>query len=411
MRSWKLCMDVLWCAVTLTAFPGAQQEQEFLSIWPRKPVVEFGGSIVLNCSASCKNIVLETSLNNVPAGDGPTWRAFSLTSIRSWEPKPLCFATCQNTTVQEAAITVYRAPERVVLDPLPEVEVGKEYNVTCRVFNVAPIRNLTVTLYKGKKRLYVETFEDHRNPEAGNVVVTSKSITAQQNDHGEEVSCHTALDLRPEGPLFEKGSNNLSGVLGGRRRGTWKPSGLSLDLNISLALCVISDPPEQVVMELQKSSTGHSWHYNLKCHIVRVAPLSKLTVTFFKEAERLHSQKLWNYTRPERANVTVTHPITLRPWDHGKVATCHVTLDFSPHKKPFTAASHKVQLRTAESSTAIIVAASSIAMLSLLLVYYLVWRRFGRALQLTSSSKAWGKQNWLSPPLYTSLNLGSQVVR
>ncbi|XP_077777589.1 intercellular adhesion molecule 2-like [Podarcis muralis] len=350
MRSWKLCIDFLWCAVTLTAFPGAQQEQEFLRIWPIKPVVEFGGSIVLNCSASCKNIALETSLNNVPAGEGPTWRAFSLTNVSSWEPKPQCYATCQSNTFQEAAITVYRAPERVVLDPLPEVEVGKEYNVTCRVFDVAPIRNLTVTLYQGEKRLYVETFEDHRNPEAGNVVVTSNSITAQQNGHGEEVTCRAVLDLRPEGPFLEKASNNQSRV---------------------------AYPPEQVIMELQKSSTGQSWHYNLKCHIVRVAPLSKLTVTFFKGAERLHSQKLWNYTRPERANVTVTHPITLGPWDHGKAATCHVMLDFSPHKKPFTAASRKVALRTAESCTAIVVAASSIAMLSLLLVgillYYLVW--------------------------------------
>ncbi|XP_060124756.1 intercellular adhesion molecule 3-like [Zootoca vivipara] len=351
MRPWKLCIDFLWCAVILTPFPGAQQEQEFLRIWPRKPVVEFGGSIVLNCSASCNNIGLETSLNNVPAGDGPTWRAFSLTSVRSWEPKALCYASCQSSTHQEAAITVYRAPERIVLDPLPEVEVGKEYNVTCRVFDVAPIRNLTVTLFKGKKRLYVETFEDRRNPEADNVVVTSSSITAQQNDHGKEVTCHAALDLRPEGPFLEKAS-------------------------LSKLLQTV-DPPEQVIMELQKSSTGHSWHYNLKCHIVRVAPLSKLTVTFFKGAERLHSQKLWNYTRPERANVTVTHPITLGPWDHGKAATCHVTLDFSPHKKPFTAASHKVALRTTESCTAIIVAASSISMLSLLLVgiliYCLVW--------------------------------------
>lgn len=168
----------------------------------------------------------------------------------------------------------------------------------------------------------------HRSDEDG--VVNTNKFSVNQGWH-----CQEAFDA------FRSWQRS------GQRRGTWKPSGLPGNLNVSLALCVISDPPEQVIMELQKSSTGQSWHYNLKCHIVRVAPLSKLTVTFFKGAERLHSQKLWNYTRPERANVTVTHPITLGPWDHGKAATCHVMLDFSPHKKPFTAASRKVALRTA----------------------------------------------------------------
>uniref|UniRef100_A0A670KHJ7 Intercellular adhesion molecule N-terminal domain-containing protein n=1 Tax=Podarcis muralis TaxID=64176 RepID=A0A670KHJ7_PODMU len=214
LMGYSFLLDPCFPGTGLSSFPFAlllSQGKPFLRIWPIKPVVEFGGSIVLNCSASCKNIALETSLNNVLAGEGPTWRAFSLTNVSSWEPKPQCYATCQSNTFQEAAITVY-PPERVVLDPLPEVEVGKEYNVTCRVFDVAPIRNLTVTLYQGEKRLYVETFEDHRNPEAGNVVVTSNSITAQQNGHGKEVTCRAALDLRPEGPFLEKASNNQSRV-------------------------------------------------------------------------------------------------------------------------------------------------------------------------------------------------------
>ncbi|XP_028567222.2 intercellular adhesion molecule 1-like [Podarcis muralis] len=203
---------LLLASAACSAAQEAQQEDYYLRIWPEKPAVKYGDSMVLNCSSNCENIGLETSLQTVAAGTGPAWKAFNLTSVTEWEPKPLCFATCGGTEqkYQRITTTVYRAPERVVLDPLPEVEVGKEYNVTCRVFDVAPIWNLTVTLYQGERRLYVETFEDHRNPEAGNVVVTSNSITAQQNDHGEEVTCRAVLDLRPEGPFLEMASLSKS---------------------------------------------------------------------------------------------------------------------------------------------------------------------------------------------------------
>ncbi|XP_061469734.1 intercellular adhesion molecule 3-like isoform X2 [Rhineura floridana] len=327
MRFWKLCVVFLWCAMSLPAFSRAQEE-DFMRIWPENPVVPFGGFIVLNFSANCENIAVETSLSKVPAGDGPSWKAFNFTSVTHWEPQILCHADCEKgkAKFQTVVITVYRAPKRVELDPLPTMEVGEEYNVTCRVFNVAPIRNLTVTLCKGNEELHKKTFEDHNNPEASDVVVTH-SITAQQDNHREEITCHAALDMRPEGPLFEKASP---------------------DKSYSQSRAVY--PPEQVIVELQKSSTGQSWHYDLKCHVIRVAPLSNLTVTFFKGTERLISRKLWNYTKAERANVTVIHPIVLQPGDYGKEATCHVTLDVSPHKEPFTATSHKLELKAAVSS-------------------------------------------------------------
>uniref|UniRef100_A0A670KP33 Intercellular adhesion molecule N-terminal domain-containing protein n=1 Tax=Podarcis muralis TaxID=64176 RepID=A0A670KP33_PODMU len=112
----------------------------------------------------------------------------------------MIFSTC---TLLPGNLNVSLIPEQVVLDPLPLMEVGKEYNLTCRVFSVAPVQNLTVTLHKGKEELYVKTFEDHSDNEASDVVVTH-TIAARQDDHGEEVTCHAALDLRPEGPFLEK---------------------------------------------------------------------------------------------------------------------------------------------------------------------------------------------------------------
>lgn len=98
-------------------------------------------------------------------------------------------------------------PTQVVLDLVPVLEVGAAYMLICRIPNVAPIRNLTVTLSKGKEILHMKTFQNYAAPEASDVVV-NHTIIAQQTDHREKIACHSALDLSPEGQLFEATSTN-----------------------------------------------------------------------------------------------------------------------------------------------------------------------------------------------------------
>ncbi|XP_032066486.1 intercellular adhesion molecule 1-like isoform X2 [Thamnophis elegans] len=99
-------------------------------------------------------------------------------------------------------LALSKPPQKLELDPVPEMEVGKLYNLTCRVFGVAPIRNLTVTLLKEEEQLLVKTFEDYTHPEAG-VVVVNHSIIAQEDDYSKTITCQTSLDLRPIGPLLK----------------------------------------------------------------------------------------------------------------------------------------------------------------------------------------------------------------
>uniref|UniRef100_A0A8D2JHX8 Ig-like domain-containing protein n=1 Tax=Varanus komodoensis TaxID=61221 RepID=A0A8D2JHX8_VARKO len=249
---------------------------EFIRVWPEKLVVESGGFVVLNCSSNCDGIGLETSLNQVPAGNGRTWKAFNLTSVNQWAPTPLCYAQCTSSNIQpqRAEITVYQAPKHVVLDPVPEMEVGKPYNLTCRVSSVAPIRNLIVTLLKGGEELLVETFENHTVPAATDALVTHQ-IIAQQDDHRAEITCHAALDLRPEGPLFERASDNESLVSVGEFVLTapvplWKTffssdphleAPLVMETNTTMAVhCHVSGvfPAEEAQFDLQFA--GKSWN-------------------------------------------------------------------------------------------------------------------------------------------------------
>ncbi|XP_077185888.1 intercellular adhesion molecule 4 [Paroedura picta] len=222
MWPWQFCMGFLWSAVTFSALPRAQ-EQPFVRAQPERTVVEFGSSVVVNCSTTCQRPIsanLETNLETEVVGEGPTWRAFRLLNISSWFVAPLCFFDCPGSRDMRplrVPFTVYRLPELVELDPVPVVEVGENYTLTCRVSNVAPIRNLSVTFFKGGEELHTYTFEDHSAPVADNVVV-NHTVAARKPVFEEEISCRAVLNLGPQRPGFEKASFsqtlNIMGYIG-----------------------------------------------------------------------------------------------------------------------------------------------------------------------------------------------------
>ncbi|XP_009071129.1 PREDICTED: intercellular adhesion molecule 2-like, partial [Acanthisitta chloris] len=92
-------------------------------------------------------------------------------------------------------------PERVVLDPVPALEVGQSHNLTCHVVEVAPLRNLTVTLRRGEETLRTQKFG---GAEGSASVVVSHLLPVSRQDHGQDVTCHAELSLRPHGPLFAR---------------------------------------------------------------------------------------------------------------------------------------------------------------------------------------------------------------
>ncbi|XP_077185883.1 intercellular adhesion molecule 5 isoform X2 [Paroedura picta] len=210
MKLQKSCLPFPWCF--LLPLAGVAQPLFDVWVWPGEAVVEHGGSFWLNCSTSCPEADarggLATSLIGERRDNGSNWAAFQLVNVTEWAPALECSFRCGGETkAVPANLTVYRLPELVELDPVPVVEAGENYTLTCRVSNVAPIRNLSVTFLKGGKNVHTQTFEEHSSPEAGDVEV-GHTVTARRIERGEEISCRAALDLRPEGPLSEKISVN-----------------------------------------------------------------------------------------------------------------------------------------------------------------------------------------------------------
>ncbi|XP_074791611.1 intercellular adhesion molecule 4-like isoform X2 [Natator depressus] len=195
----------------LLVLPGAAQGSFEVSVSPAAPVVAYGGAVWINCSTTCPDPDargnLETSLTKTNEKTGPGWVAFLLKNITEWVSAPQCQFTCRGRVkVAFANISTFRAPERVVLERLPELELGRAYSLTCRVLSVAPVRHLNVTLRKGGRTLHTETFQNRTRAGPDDVTVTQE-ITPRRWDHGQEATCHAALDLRPRGPLLQSSSS------------------------------------------------------------------------------------------------------------------------------------------------------------------------------------------------------------
>ncbi|XP_039370656.1 intercellular adhesion molecule 5-like [Mauremys reevesii] len=153
----------------LLALPGAAQGSFEVSVSPEAAMVEHGGSVWINCSHTCQDPGarggLETSLIKTDSKGGPGWAAFLLVGITEWVSVPQCYFICSGvTSVVAANISSYRGTDPAHGD-LPEPH--------------RPTRNVTVT----------------------------HEITPQQRDHGQEITCHAALDLTPHGPHFENSSS------------------------------------------------------------------------------------------------------------------------------------------------------------------------------------------------------------
>ncbi|NXN65249.1 ICAM2 protein, partial [Himantopus himantopus] len=107
-----------------------------------------------------------------------------LLNVTEWNSSVLCFYSCgQERKVVTTKLTVYRALEPAVLEPVPNLTVGKSHELVCRVANVAPIWNLMVILWRGGERLHTKTFKQERQEEPKDVRVTYW-LTAQRRDDG-----------------------------------------------------------------------------------------------------------------------------------------------------------------------------------------------------------------------------------
>ncbi|XP_049666857.1 intercellular adhesion molecule 3-like isoform X2 [Accipiter gentilis] len=190
---WSRIMDPCWtwgamallCLLMLGGHPNPCR----VSIYPEEPTVEFGSSLLLNCTSSCRNysrLNWEVSITKMGT-QGPGWVSLSIPNVTSWSLELQCFGIFgQQRNIAETTLHAYRfLPPQIYLEG--DTVAGKEARVTCNTSaQVSPHDppNLHLTLWGGG--LPTST---HRGPSVG------LSFTAQLEQHGQEVMCEAVLRL------------------------------------------------------------------------------------------------------------------------------------------------------------------------------------------------------------------------
>ncbi|XP_050957419.1 intercellular adhesion molecule 5-like isoform X3 [Labeo rohita] len=173
---------------------------------PKSVVVEYGGSVAVNCTASVPHYGMgwEASEGGVDKTRDSvvTW---TVSDLREWDIKPFCYVNYDIThdipCQVELLVTIYKTPDSVSISIVnhrgPMME-GEQYELQCDVVDVAPVQNLTVKWYKGQTLLSQTTFTDTSITPVNEVA--KLLITADRADDGAQYRCEAELDLGAEGP-------------------------------------------------------------------------------------------------------------------------------------------------------------------------------------------------------------------
>ncbi|CAL8285737.1 unnamed protein product [Arctogadus glacialis] len=183
------------------------KQQCTLTISPSELVVRFGDPLFANCSIE----MMEGFLGWLVEPDKQEvtmdrYLVLNITSLTEWGLKPKCFVMSDQSGDCSSVLhlTVYKPPDKVSISfvnhtgPLLE---GHQYTLQCRVQEVAPVQNLTVTFYKGDAML--GPVQSSRNSVEAPVTETfTFSFNSSREDDGVQYWCEAKLNLGPHGPAL-----------------------------------------------------------------------------------------------------------------------------------------------------------------------------------------------------------------
>ncbi|NXL10397.1 ICAM3 protein, partial [Mesembrinibis cayennensis] len=180
-----------WGAMALLCLlvPGGHPVPCRVSISPEEPTVEFGTSLLLNCTSSCRNysrLNWEVSITKTGT-QGPGWVSLNISNVTDWSLELQCFGIFgEQRDIATTTLRAYRfSPPQISLEGA--AVAGKEARVTCNASAQVPPPgppNLRLTLRGGG--LPTST---HQGPSVG------LPFTARPEQHGREVTCEAVLQL------------------------------------------------------------------------------------------------------------------------------------------------------------------------------------------------------------------------
>ncbi|MGH0170694.1 UNVERIFIED_CONTAM: hypothetical protein FKN15_059692 [Acipenser sinensis] len=280
---------------------------------PSRVVVRFGDPVTLSCSTTREDVLAtgwESSVSPVYEQDSKI-AVWNVSSLTVWDAEPKCFINYKNEPrqcVEKLDLVIYKYPESVSLIAPEFMKIGVESSITCQVLDVAPIRYLSVKLYKGDEQLGNRSFTHDSTRFPVNESVPFP-VTPTRADNGVEYTCVAELQLGP-GPKLNPAK--LSPPL--KTPVVYKPSLLSAaEQNIevrkggSIVLKCSADgnpaptyewkyPKADNVQEITKDGvstvniTRASWSNNrvYECHAKNMYGVARKNITLTVKAHRYH---------------------------------------------------------------------------------------------------------------------------
>ncbi|XP_053425647.1 intercellular adhesion molecule 5-like [Nycticebus coucang] len=265
----KMLLFDVWALMVMIPCPGATEELFEVSVQPNQALVEYGQSLVVNCSTTCPEpgpSGLETFLKKTQVGKGPQWKEFLLENITK-NSFLQCFFSCAGIQKDiSLGITVYEPPKLVILELQPAwVAVDETFTVTCQVPSVAPLENLTLTLLQGNQELYKKNFVSLAVDSQGAEVTIN--VRAQRENDRCNFSCHAELDLSLQGGRLFEGSSLIK----------------------VLRIFEFSQSPRIWVSSLMEVGMAEA----VSCEVARVFPAKEVTFHMFLGDQELSLFPFW----------------------------------------------------------------------------------------------------------------------
>ncbi|XP_072239791.1 uncharacterized protein [Leuresthes tenuis] len=366
---------------------------------PSRLVVKYGDQANATCVACKDDCNFKFSLFSLekPVGtisrDSETKLSWSVDKLTEWDPPLICYFFVNNVQcLSNLPVTVYQPPQEVSISfvnhtgPMRE---GGRYTLQCDVLNVAPIKDLTVTFYRGQTAL------GHLQSSNTNKKLVNESFTlsfsASKEDDGAEFWCEAKLELGPQGPQPPPvvKSGNLPATVHNKsctKCPEFTPSRLVVkygdqdsascvackdDWNFSFSMfglknhvgtsskdketklswspylvCYFSvnnvqclsnlpvtvyQPPQEVSISFV-NHTGpmrEGGRYTLQCDVLNVAPIKDLTVTFYRGQTALGHLQSSN-TNEKLVNESFTLSFSASKEDDGAEFWCEAKLELGP---------------------------------------------------------------------------------
>ncbi|NXK56058.1 MADCA protein, partial [Chauna torquata] len=175
-----------------------------LMVVPQEPVVQYGGSVQLNCSLPCTGGTVQWRGLDTNLGSINSFPTHSILRISSAEVATagtkICQGTCGEKRYQQTVnLMVYSLPDAPQLDADPPALVpGQPASLRCSAWNVYPLMGLVLTWYQGDRELQEDNFETMETDEELFNIVSTLQVAGKDVAEGVPFRCELTLSIGTE---------------------------------------------------------------------------------------------------------------------------------------------------------------------------------------------------------------------